>query len=304
MSTNHDAAWADFWSQNGKQGQASGCLPAGWQGIDQVQQQTWHAFAQTLPRAARGLDIATGDGRVMSWMVKARRDLKLLGVDMAPQLPDAPRGTKVRTGVPMEKLPFPDGRFAAVTSQFGFEYGETAATAREVFRVLSPGGKAGLITHRQDGPILAHNLSRRAQILWALEERGLVDLAKKSLRLRASGLAAAPAAISAAPDEGAKLHGQGSAAWEIAEAVRQTLVLGMRDHPANVARLLDSISAKARNELGRIASLEAACARTASADQFSQEIEASGLIQGEIRPLVESGGGLTFADFRGLTKRA
>jgi len=75
MSVNHDAAWADFWSQNGKQGQASGCLPAGRQGIVQAQRQTWHAFARPLPRSARILDVATGDGRVMGWMVKARRDL-------------------------------------------------------------------------------------------------------------------------------------------------------------------------------------------------------------------------------------
>ncbi len=302
MSANHETAWADFWSQNGKQGQASGCLPAGWRGIDQVQQQIWNAFAKPLPRAARVLDIATGDGRVMGWMVKVRRDLKLLGVDMAPQLPDPPRGTKVRGGIMMEELPFPDGRFAAVISQFGFEYGSATDAASEICRVLAPGGKVGLLTHRQDGPILAHNLIRRAQIRWALEERDLVNLAKKSLHLRVSGLATVPATITAAPNEGAKLYGQGSAAWEIAEAVRQTLVLGMRDHPANVARLLDSISAKAHNELGRITSLEGACAQTAAVDYFVREIEAGGLIQNEIRPIQESSNGPAFADFRTLTK--
>jgi len=221
---------------------------------------------------------------------------------MAPELPDPPRGTKARTGIMMEALPFPDGRFGAVISQFGFEYGSTVDAASEICRVLVAGGSVGLMTHRQDGPILVQNLSRRSQIRWALEERGLVDLAKKSLQLRASGLATVPAAISAAPDEGARLYGQGSAAWEIAEAVRQTLVLGKRDHPANVARLLDTISAKASNELGRIASLEAACSRTAAADEFIHAIEVGGLTQKEIRAVREPINGSAFADFRTLTK--
>jgi SAM-dependent methyltransferase len=277
-------------------------LPAGSAGFVRVQQRVWQEFSRQLPRGGRVLDIATGDGRVMGWMVKSRRDLKLLGVDLAPQLPEPPRGTKLRTGVAMENLPFPDGRFAAVTSQFGFEYGTTAQSARQICRVIAPGGFVGLMTHRKDGPILAQNLSRRDQILWALNDRDLIKIAKNSLQLRASGLATIPSAIDAAPQEGAVLHGPRSAAWEIAEAIRQTLVLGMRDHPANVARTIDIIAHKANNELGRIASLESACARIAAIDDFDRAIEAGGLTQCSIRPVHESDGGPAFADFRMLVK--
>lgn len=302
MNSSHHKEWADFWSGSGNRDQPGGCLPAGSAGLVQVQQRVWQEFSRTLPRGGRVLDIATGDGRVMGWIVKARRDLKLLGVDLAPQLPEPPRGTKVRSGVAMENLPFPDGRFAAVTSQFGFEYGSTTQTAREICRVIAPGGSVGLMTHRKDGPILAQNLSRREQILWALRDRNLITIAKNSLQLRASGLAAIPSAIAAAPQEGAAMHGPRSAAWEIAEAIRQTLVLGTRDHPANVARTIDIIAHKANNELGRIASLESACARTEEAEEFTREIETGGLTQCSISSVQEPGGGPAFADFRILVK--
>ena len=93
----------------------------------------------TGPRARRGknsqeacrprrrvLDLATGNGRVMAQLLEKRRDLKLLGIDRAAALPPPPRGSKIRAGTNMEDLPLPDGQFAAVTSQFGFEYGDDA----------------------------------------------------------------------------------------------------------------------------------------------------------------------------------
>lgn len=297
MSNEYSAAWSDFWEQN-RQGDSGGCLPEGWRGIDAAQQAVWAEFVRDLPRGARVLDIATGDGRVLRWMLKARPDLKAVGTDQAPDLPPAPKGAKLRAGVEMESLPFSVGRFAAVTSQFGFEYGDVGKTAAQIARVLAPGGRAGLLMHRGDGPILAHNLKRREQIRWALEERGLVDLAKRNLKARALGLVTMPAALSQAPHEGAHLHGEGSAAWEIAEAIRQTMVLGRRDHPANVARTLDEIAAKAGNELGRIASLEAACAQADRADELSGAFEAAGLEEVSCEPVREGPEAAPFATFR------
>ena len=280
MASNPHAAWSDFWAHSkntaGKGGQDGGCLPSGYQGINAVQRESWSQFAKDLPANGRVLDLATGDGRVMAWLMAARRDAKLAGCDMAPELPPPPRGAKVKVGVRMEKLPYRDNNFAAVTSQFGFEYGETAKVAAEAARVLAPGGLLAILTHRQDGPILAHNVKRREQILWAIEEQGLPELAKRSLQLRSSGLAVVPEAITAAPALGAQAHGKQSAAWEIAEAIRQSLVLGARDHPANVAKLIDTIVSRAKNEIGRIASLDLACATTADEEAFGEAIAGSG----------------------------
>lgn len=302
MSKGSERAWGDFWAQ--QKGQASGgCLPEGWRGIDAVQQNAWRDFARHLPRSCRLLDLATGDGRVMRWLMRWRPDLKPVGLDLAPTLPFPPKGAKVKCGVAMESLPFLDARFNAVVSQFGFEYGMVEDVAKEIARVLSCDGIVGLMTHRIDGPILAHNLKRSKQIEWALVEQDLVAIAKRSLALRASGIMAVPDRISRAVDEGARLFGPQSAAWEIAEAIRQTLVLGARDHPTNVAATLDTIVERAANEIGRIQSLAKACGTAADVVRLAQAFSAAGLMQTAITPLAEAEDAPAFADFRVLHRK-
>jgi len=298
MTSKHDHAWTDFWAQNRKSGQKGGCMPAKWQGIDAAQKEVWYHFSSDLKRGARVLDVATGDGQVMAWLLAKRRDLKLTGVDMAPQLPDAPAGTKICAGVSMEALPFPDQKFDGATSQFGFEYGDITKAAAELARVVRDGGKIGIMTHRIDGQILEHNLRRREQIGWALADQDLIETAKRSLKLRASGLQSISPKLSAAPAEGARLFGEGTVAWEIAEAIRRTLIMGARDHPANVTGVLDTIAARAKNEMGRIASLEAACGQTSDESAFEKAIAAGGLSQSSIEPVVEQATKRPFADFR------
>ncbi|VVT13810.1 class I SAM-dependent methyltransferase [Erythrobacter sp. EC-HK427] len=302
-------AWNAFWAQNAASpaGSGGGCLPAASPGIDRVQAKAWASFAAKLPRAARVLDLATGDGRVMQRLLDARRDLKPVGIDLATTLPPAPRGTKLRGGVLMHDLPFPDGSFAAVTSQFGFEYGDMQAIAAEIARVLRPGGWLGLITHRIDGPILSHNLRRREQIDWAVAAQDLPGKAKNSLRLRAIGVGSLPEELATAPERGAREFGPQSAAWEIAEAIRQTLVHGKNEPPMQTAAVIDRIVAQAQNELGRIASLEAAAQAAGTGEPVAAVLTAAGL-----RPIASemlhdagpTGAGAPFATFLTFQKPA
>ncbi len=301
MSVDHRSAWSDFWAQNQQSG--SGCLPKAWQGIDTAQREAWAGFARKLPKNARVLDLATGDGLVLRWLGGVRSDLSLLGVDLADRLPAAPRGTKIRSGVAMERLPLPDGRFSVVVSQFGFEYSDLPKSAKEVARVLRKDGIVGLITHRQDGPILAYNLDRRDQIRWVLEDCDLPAIARRSLSMPGLGTRTIPPAITQAPAEGAQRFGPQSAAWEIAEAIRQTLVLGQRDAPGNVIKLIETITAKAGNELARIASLEAACGQTADEAKFTAALEEAGLHETERSSLHDRAYPAPFADFRLIRPR-
>lgn len=302
MNMASERAWGDFWAQQSRQG-GGGCLPEGYRGIDQVQQDAWRRFAKTLPRPCRLLDLATGDGRVMGWLMGARRDLKPIGVDLAPQLPPPPRGAKVKTNVPMEQLPFEDAKFEAVTSQFGFEYGDIGKAAAEIARVTRAKGVIGLMSHRVDGPILAHNLRRKTQIEWVLREQDLMAVAKRSLTLRQqTGLFAMPDAIPQAADLGAKQFGPESVGWEIAEAIRRTLLMGARQHPQSVAATLDVIASRAENEIGRIVSLEAACQTACDTARLNAAFDAAGLTLAQVTPLYESESSKPFADFRVLHK--
>src|SRR3569832_1381325 len=170
-------AWDRFWTRDQKVA-GGGCLPSGQNLVDQVQRECWREFARDLPRGAKMLDLGTGDGRVMRWLAEIRSDLKLLGVDQAPRLPPAPKHTRSRGDVDIAALPFGDASFDAVTSQFGFEYADTAAAADELARVLRSGGRFQLIVHHAGGPIVSHNAARLEGLIWAARDSGLIARAR------------------------------------------------------------------------------------------------------------------------------
>ncbi|APE28514.1 class I SAM-dependent methyltransferase [Aurantiacibacter gangjinensis] len=305
MTIDTDNAWNRFWERDSKrargQSGGSGCMPSAWQGIADMQKRVWQSFARKLDKGARVLDLATGDGVVLSMLAEGRADLDLTGVDRATALPPAPKGTTLRGGIGMEDLPFEDDSFDAVTSQFGFEYGDIERVAAELARVLRPGGRLGLLTHRLNGPIVAHNRQRKIQILWAIEEQDLIAKARASLAARDAGVGEIPPAIAEAPQAGKAAHGDGSAAWEIAEATRQTLHMGRRDERKKVEAILDEIEAQAKNELGRIASLEDAAAVASDADRVVDVLAEAGLQFSSEAMLTDGRSPDPFADFRTYT---
>ena len=293
------AAWTMFWEQNACGG-GSGCLPQSRQVIEDAQRGAWREFAHGIPMNGAVLDLATGDGRVLAWIASGRSDLTLTGVDLAPTLPPPPPDVAVRTGIAMEALPFADGSQDAVTSQFGFEYGDTARVAAEIARVLKPEGKIGLMMHRGDGPIVAHNRVRREQLIWALETKAIGARTREAIAGGADLANAEPYATATAA-EGHERFGQSSPAWEIPEAVRRTLTMGARAGRQFVIDTLDAIDAQAGNEIGRIDALIRASTvaddREAIADRFS----AVGVVLLETRT-IESEPGKPFADFLILSK--
>lgn len=291
-----EAAWDAFWrDQSSGPTTQRGCLPRG-HGLDAILSAAWRRFAATLPHGARVIDVATGDGRVMGWMLSERADLKLEGVDLAERLPAPPSGTIARGGVAMEHLPYGSGEFTAAVSQFGFEYGDLTRAATELARVLAPKGTIALVTHRKDGPILAQNLKRSGEIEWAILERRLPSVARQLIGLRPGE--PMPEPLAQAPALGRELFGPRSAAWEIAEALRMTVDMGRADDADKVAGLVNQIEDKARSEIDRIAALAAACERIADENAVSQAFAAAGLTQREIHPLRYAAGAAPFADFR------
>jgi SAM-dependent methyltransferase len=290
------AAWDAFWSEQqvGRSTQR-GCLPRG-HGLDTILSAAWRRYAATLPRGARVIDVATGDGRVMGWMLSERRDLQLEGVDLAAHLPASPSGTIMRGGIAMEQLPYANGEFTAAVSQFGFEYGDMVRAADELARVLAPHGSIALVTHRNDGPILAQNLRRGREIEWAILERKLPSVAREAIGLLPGE--PLPDELAQGPTLGRERFGPRSAAWEIAEALRMTVALGRDDDPAKVAELVGRIETKARSEMDRIAALAAACGRIADGNAIAQALASAGLAQREAHAMYHGPGAAPFADFR------
>lgn len=270
------AAWSDFWAANAGAGQG-GCLPQRWAAIEEAQQAAWHGFVAPLPQGAKVLDLATGDGRVLGWMRAVRADLALTGIDLAPALPAPPEGTETRGGIAMEELPFADGEFAGVVSQFGFEYGDVAKVAAEIARVLAPSGKVGLMVHRGDGPILEHNLARRAAIDWVLGEQQLGAILRQALDAPNGGPDVAAQVAGAIGLVGSRRFGEDSPGWEIPEALRRAVRMGAQAGRDSILATIAEIEARAANEVGRIASLERACGVADQRDALVAAFAAQGL---------------------------
>ncbi len=136
--------------------------------IKQKQQATWASgdFAvvgitlqivgESLAEAAdvrageRVLDVAAGNGNAT--LAAARRFAQVTSTDYVPALLDKGRARALADGLDVrfieadvEDLPFADGSFDVVLSSFGAMFApDHGRTAREMMRVLRPGGRIGM----------------------------------------------------------------------------------------------------------------------------------------------------------------
>jgi SAM-dependent methyltransferase len=281
-------AWADFWRAG--RTKPSTCLPAALEQIDAAQSALWRGLARDLPKRAYVLDLGTGDGIVLRKLAQSRPDLRLTGIDSAPILPPPPKGIVLKPDVALESLPFPAGRFDALTSQFGYEYGDTAAAAAEVARVLKQGGRFLFALHRRDGPIVAHNLPRRDALRWALGESGQLDKARTLAAARRLSLLPTPPSFRAAPAEASRRFPGQSAAGEFLEAILQTLELGRHAPPDEVLDALAELESKAINEIARIDTLDRAACDSDRIDFIVEQLRAAGMAVDAPASLVERSG--------------
>ena len=286
-------AWSDYW-----RGQPGGCLPASASSsLDAAFRGEWRRIASGLPADAQVLDLATGDGVVLRWLAEVRSDLALIGVDLAEPLPLPPPGITTRGGVAMESLPFEAASFDAVVSQFGFEYGEPQRCAAEVSRVLRRGGTLTLVTHHADGPIVAHNRQRAAELGWALGDAGLIE------RARAADQSQNRRDVERAPDLAIARFGKGSAGWQIAEAIARVVRGAGVAIDSRGRTMLDQLERMARGELQRIDALEHASAAASESGRLRTSLEAHELALGESHPIIHAADGLTVANFWSFTRR-
>jgi SAM-dependent methyltransferase len=153
-------AWSLVWADSA-QSRCSAGAPEIWQSL----LRHWVSFAEALPRGARVLDLGCGAGAVGRMLLAARADLHVTGVDAArvPRSKD-PR-MELMSDTDMESLPFADGSFAAVVSQFGYEYSHTNDAAREVARVLAPGAAFSFLVHHSQSAIVRANHERHGAVV-------------------------------------------------------------------------------------------------------------------------------------------
>jgi ubiquinone/menaquinone biosynthesis C-methylase UbiE len=153
-------AWTQFWADSAQ----SSCAA----GAPQIRTSLlghWSAFAGSLPRGAHVLDLGCGAGAVGRMLLATRPDLHVTGVDAAEvprsQLP----GMNLISETDMESLPFDDGSFNAVVSQFGYEYSQPRDSAHELKRVLAPGAPLSFLVHHSESAIVDANRARLGAVV-------------------------------------------------------------------------------------------------------------------------------------------
>jgi SAM-dependent methyltransferase len=149
--------WTEYW-RGGRQS----CLDEMPVASRQHLEALWRTWFADLPPATALLDCATGSGDVarLAWQIgnDARRNLQIVGVDLALIEPDASISDansilRLAGGVDLARLPFPCATFDCAVSQFGVEYAKATETLPEIARVLRPGGRGLFIMHHAGSAI-------------------------------------------------------------------------------------------------------------------------------------------------------
>jgi ubiquinone/menaquinone biosynthesis C-methylase UbiE len=173
-------AWKAYWQEADR---LAACVPDNPESAAAIEAHWQHVFAD-LPAGTRVLDVATGNGVLLVWAARAAstvgRSLALTGVDLAdidPEhfLPDyredlAP--ASFHGSVAAEALPFADGSFDIVVSQYGLEYAELAPALGEAARVLAPQGRLFWLAHHASSAVVVQGRVQLEQVELLLQKNG------------------------------------------------------------------------------------------------------------------------------------
>ncbi len=145
-------------------------------------QNHWRRVAKALPRGGSLLEVGAGSCMVSKWMVGVRSDLRVVAADCGSYPLDAGELGTIRflAQTWLETLPFGDGEFDAVVSQFAFEYADRARALRECSRVLGKQGVLSFVMHAAGGALHGGCALRVAGAQIILEDPPLPELLRKA----------------------------------------------------------------------------------------------------------------------------
>lgn len=189
--TSQAAHWEAYWgAASGRRAAVSGDAPGDL--FDEI----WRAFLANALSAREKLsllDLACGAGVILDRALEIAgasagvNDARFVGLDYAGSAAAAvarkqtPKNAAI-TGVAASaaELPFTNGAFDFVISQFGIEYAGMNAFD-EAARTLAPGGAMQFIIHYRGGGI-DHECTENARVLKAILQHGLLDVAMDAIR--------------------------------------------------------------------------------------------------------------------------
>ncbi|MCY7279531.1 MAG: class I SAM-dependent methyltransferase [Sphingomonas bacterium] len=183
-----DPAWDSFWrydrlsSFHAAPGAANYAAPIA---------DGWRGFFQSLPDAARIVDLCTGNGAIAVLAVESAaatgKQFDVTGADLAAIRPAAfvtnrraaLEQVRFLANTPAEMLPMPDATIDAIVSQYGIEYSDLARSIPEAVRILAPGGALRFAIHAAEGSVARDTVGAIADADFLLD-LDLVGLAARS----------------------------------------------------------------------------------------------------------------------------
>lgn len=186
--------WRHYWREN----RLAACVPDNLDSAAAIGTH-WTEFFSKLSAGKRVLDIATGNGVLLVWAARAAhvagRELALTGIDLAdidparflPEHRIDLAAVQFIGNTAAESLPFADGSFDVVVSQYGFEYANLELALSEAGRVLAPGGQLHWLAHGSDSMVVAQGRARLLDIKLLMAAEGPFAAMKTYIEARVRG---------------------------------------------------------------------------------------------------------------------
>jgi SAM-dependent methyltransferase len=148
----------------------------------------WQSVLKQTAAGSRILDLATGAGALPRLFFEQRPDL-VLSIDAVDLVESTPRwldtlpsaqarSIRFHTGTPLENLPFADGEFDLVVSQYGLEYARRPEAIDELRRVRAGRGRTALVLHHADARPVRLAAVEVGHIEWLRAGDGLIAAAR------------------------------------------------------------------------------------------------------------------------------
>lgn len=146
--------WTNYWQQ-GHLTSFGGGFKTNYEG---ELKHFWQRFADNIEEHSTILDIGTGNGALIE-ILQTNHNFKCIGVDKAQINKDHINSVNgdILSGVSAEQLPFKNGQFDHVISQFAIEYTNVNKSIEEVLRVLKSKNNFVFICHHPESVIIKSN---------------------------------------------------------------------------------------------------------------------------------------------------
>jgi len=150
----------------------------------------WETSFKLLPKQSNILDLCTGNGAIAllacSYSKIFEMDFRVVGVDAAkiekqsithkyPHLEGELHNIQFISECKIEDIDLPSAKFELITSQYGIEYCNWQQSAKQVSRLLKPGGYFAFISHAKSTAILKF-MEREKEEYESLQSLGLFSV--------------------------------------------------------------------------------------------------------------------------------